>query len=356
MYSGVLLEESGLSLSLGQSNGERIDIPKASIDERKKSSISAMPDMSGFLTPQDVADLTAYLLSIKSQAVAYPTKFSVDEKKDRLHISLDGKPIVDFVFQDKQILRPYFANARLVNGLQVTRNHPPIQGVDAVDHDTMHPGLWLGAGDINGQDFWRNKASIEHIRFVDLPKLEEGRLQFATECQMKSESGEPVCSLTNQIMLIARPNGWTLKWTAIFQADHGPIVFGDQEEMGFGARMATSFTEKSGGIIRSSTGRKTAKETWGQPSKWCDYSGSGPQSGGIMLMASENNFRESWWHNRDYGVFVANPFGREAMKQGARSALTVEQGDTLTVTFGAYIHDQQPFDPEVEFSKLLNER
>jgi putative membrane-bound dehydrogenase-like protein len=356
VYSGVLLEESGLSLSLGQSNGERIDIPKESIDERKKSSISAMPDMSEFLTPKDVADLTAYLLSIKSQAVAYPTKFSVDEKKDRLHISLDGKPIVDFVFQDKQILRPYFANARLVNGVQVTRNHPPIQGVDAMDHDTMHPGLWLGAGDINGQDFWRNKASIEHIRFVDLPKLEEGRLQFATECQMKFESGEPVCSLTNQIMLIARPNGWSLKWTSIFQADHGPIVFGDQEEMGFGARMATSFTEKSGGIIRSSTGRKTAKETWGQPAKWCDYSGSGPQSGGIMLMASENNFRESWWHNRDYGVFVANPFGREAMKQGARSALTVEQGETLTVTFGAYIHDQQPFDSEVEFSKLFNER
>ncbi|MFN7844834.1 MAG: DUF6807 family protein, partial [Pirellula sp.] len=84
--------------------------------------------------------------------------------------------------------------------------------------------------------------------------------------------------------------------------------------------------------------------------------GSGLQSGGIMLMASDNNFRKSWWHNRDYGVFVANPFGREAMKQGARSALTVEQGETLTVTFGAYIHDQQPFDPEVEFSKLLNER
>lgn len=355
VYSGVLLEESGLSLSLGQSNGERIDIQKESIDERKKSSISAMPDMSDFLTPQDVADLTAYLLSIKSQAVAYPTKFSVDEKKDRLHISLDGEPIVDFVFQDKQILRPYFANARLVNGLQVTRNHPPIQGVDAMDHDTMHPGIWLGFGDVNGQDFWRNKALIEHIRFVDLPKLEEGRLQFATECQMKSESGESICLLTNQIKLIARPHGWSLKWTAIFRADHGPIVFGDQEEMGFGARMATSFTEKSGGIIRNSTGIKTAKETWGQPAKWCDYSGSGPQSGGIMLMASDNNFRRSWWHNRDYGVFVANPFGREAMKQGARSTLTIEQGESLKVTFGALIHDERPFDPDAEFDVFSNE-
>ena len=76
-----------------------------------------------------------------------------------LRISLGGQPIVDFVFRDERILRPYFANARVANGVQVTRNHPPILDVDAVDHDTMHPGIWLGFGDISGQDFWRNKAT-----------------------------------------------------------------------------------------------------------------------------------------------------------------------------------------------------
>lgn len=91
------------------------------------------------------------------------------------------------------------------------------------------------------------------------------------------------------------------------------------------------------------------KATWGQPAKWCDFSGSGPQAGGILLMAGEKNFRESWWHNRDYGVFVANPFGREAMKQGARSAVTVTKGETLRLTYGALIHDQRELDPQIEF-------
>lgn len=378
VYSGVLLEESGLSLSLGQSNGERIDIPKDSIEERKTSSVSAMPDLSEMLTSQQVADITVYLLSLQggkgillgeptdrqgakpaessfdgsgnNRPEAFPTKFTVDERKDRLVISLDDKPIVDFVFQDEKILRPYFANARLANGVQVTRNHPPVKGEDAIDHDTMHPGIWLGFGDISGQDYWRNQAAMEHVRFVVPPKMEAGRLHFATECQMKSKSGEPVCLLTNEFTLIARPAGWLLRWTAIFRADRGPIVFGDQEEMGFGARIATPFTEKNGGVIRSSTAKKTAKETWGQPAKWCDYSGSGKHSGGILLMASDNNFRESWWHNRDYGVFVANPFGREAMKQGPRSILTIAQGETLKVTFGALIHDERPFDPDTEFN------
>lgn len=283
------------------------------------------------LTPSSIADSASGV-------------FHFEEQNDRLRISLDGKPIVDFVFRDPRILRPYFSNARLVNGVQVTRNHPPVEGQDAVDHDTMHPGLWLGFGDLSGQDFWRNKATMEHVRFVQPPAIVDGRLMFANECLLKTDSGKPLCLLTNKISLTAQNNGWMLTWTAEFRADQGPIIFGDQEEMGFGARVATSITEKNGGLIRSSTGKQTAKETWGQPADWCDYSGSGPEAGGIMLMASDQNFRQSWWHNRDYGVFVANPFGREAMKQGPRSALTVEKGNTLQITFGALIHDGQDFD------------
>ena len=30
----------------------------------------------------------------------------------------------------------------------------------------MHPGIWFGVGDLSGADFWRNKATVEHIRFV----------------------------------------------------------------------------------------------------------------------------------------------------------------------------------------------
>jgi len=365
IYSGVLLEESGLTLSLGQSTGERIDIPKDSIEERKKSSVSAMPDMSGLITPQHVADLTAFLLTMQTQSnvgstSAIPSKaasgrsgFSVEEQEDRLRILLGGQPIVDFVFQDKKIRRPYFANARLVNGVKTTRNHPPIAGEDAVDHDTMHPGIWLGFGDISGQDFWRNKAAMEHVRFVTPPTVKEERLQFATECRLKTSNGDPLCLLNNEFTLTARPSGWMLSWTATLRADQRTIVFGDQEEMGFGARVATPFTEKNGGLIRSSAGKQTAEETWGQPAKWCDYSGSGPQAGGIMLMAGEKNFRESWWHNRDYGVFVANPFGREAMKQGAKSSVEVVKGQELQLRFGALVHEAQQINFAGEYKVFL---
>jgi len=266
--------------------------------------------------------------------------FAVQQAPDRLVITDRARPVAEFVFKDERILRPYFANVHAPGGVKVTRNHPPVAGVDATDHDTMHPGIWLAFGDISGQDFWRNKGRIEHIRFIEPPKAESGRLTFATECRLRTAEGKTVCSLTNRFTLTQLTNAWLLGWDATFRSEEGDFTFGDQEEMGFGVRVATAITEKNGGLITSSSGLKTAKATWGQAAEWCDYSGTvDGRKLGITVMPDPRNFRPSWWHNRDYGVFVANAFGREAMKQGAKSVVTVKRGETFRLRYGAVIHD-----------------
>jgi hypothetical protein len=101
--------------------------------------------------------------------------------------------------------------------------------------------------------------------------------------------------------LIALTNAWLLVWQADFQAGDADLIFGDQEEMGFGARVATAITEQNGGVITSSAGLKTAKNTWGQPAEWCDYSGTvDGQIAGITLMTHPDNFRPTWFHNREW--------------------------------------------------------
>lgn len=265
---------------------------------------------------------------------------AVRQDSGRLVITDRAQPVVEFVFKDERILRPYFANVHTPGGVKVTRNHPPVAGVDATDHDTMHPGIWLAFGDISGQDFWRNKAPIEHIRFIEPPRVESGRVAFATECRLRIAEDKTVCSLTNRFTLTPLTNAWLLAWDASFRSEEGDFMFGDQEEMGFGVRVATAITEKNGGVIKSSSGMKTAKTTWGQPADWCDYSGAvNGQQVGITLMADPANFRPSWWHNRDYGLMVANPFGQEAMKQGAKSAVHVKRGKIFRLRYGALIHD-----------------
>ena len=279
--------------------------------------------------------------------------FTVEENDDRLLISLHGKAVAQFVFRDAKILRPYFANVHTPNGLQVTRNHPPIDGTDAIDHDTMHPGVWLGFGDISGNDFWRNKSRIVHVRFTEPPVAEGDRLMFSTESQLLTLDGQPLCRLNCRFTLASRPSGWLLIWDATLHADKRDVLFGDQEEMGFGARVATPMTEKNGGRIVNSDGLQTAAGTWGRPAKWCDYAGKvGDLKGGITMMAAPSNFRESWWHNRDYGVFVANPFGRAAMKQGEMSVVTVKRGESLRITFSALMHDGIGIDTAAEFAEF----
>ncbi len=276
--------------------------------------------------------LTAIVMNVTA------AEFSVEQTTDRLVISLGAKPVAACVFRDERILRPYFANLHAPDGRRVTRNHPPIPGADATDHDTMHPGVWLAFGDINGQDFWRNKGRIEHVRFLEPPRASKGRLTFATECLLLATNGTPLCSLTNQFTLSQLTNAWLLVWDATFRADVRDITFGDQEEMGFGARVATVIAEKNGGMIASSSGLTTAKNTWGRAAEWCDYSGTVEgQRVGITLMAHPANFRASWWHNRDYGLMVANPFGREAMKQGPKSVVMVRRGESLRLRFAGAI-------------------
>ena len=285
------------------------------------------------------------------------TAFQFDKKSDRLLISWRNQPASEYVFQDTKILRPYFTRVKTMMGLQVTRNHPPVAETDATDHETMHPGIWLGFGDISGHDFWRNQARIEHLRFLDEPHAMDDTLRFSTESMLRDSMNQPMGKMICRFTIVARPSGWLIVWDSTFIADSGDLVFGDQEEMGFGARVATSLTEKNTGRILNSEGQLTAAKTWGQPANWCDYSGtSGEQQGGITLMASAANFRGSWWHNRDYGVFVSNPFGRSAMKQGTLSSTVVKKGASLRIAFGAFVHDQIDIDVAseyIEFEKIV---
>lgn len=294
---------------------------------------------------------------IAAQDQPEPSSITCTESPGRLQFTLRGQAIAEYVYADSQIWRPYFCHVRTPSGREVTRHHPPRKGVDAEDHASMHPGIWLAFGDISGQDFWRNKARIEHVRFIQPPTHEANRLSFATESRLLTDQSRELCQLINHFALQSCPSGWQLKWMATFRTGSHAIVFGDQEEMGFAARMATPLTEKNGGLIVNSQGLTTAGKTWGQPADWCDYSGKlADHAWGLTLIPAPQNFRSSWWHNRDYGVFVANPFGRQAMRQGEHSAVTVAPHQEFQLGYWAVIHEGADYDPAATYDRIIREQ
>lgn len=271
------------------------------------------------------------------RAASAESNVAFEKKADRLEIRVSGRPFGEYVWNDQAILRPFFTNLRVASGNQVTRRNPPIDGKDATDHATMHPGLWLAFGELGGSDFWRNKGRVRHAGFVDQPASKNARGTFSVRNQYVS--GESIaCEELCRIAIDAMPNGALITWDSQFSSMN-EFLFGDQEEMGLGIRMATPITVKNGGRIVNSDGQTNERDVWGKPADWCDYSGTiNGEALGITLMPDPANFRRSWYHARDYGLLVANPFGRNAFTKSEKSQIAVKPGETFRLRFGVFVH------------------
>ncbi|HEX3727079.1 MAG TPA: DUF6807 family protein [Pirellulales bacterium] len=274
---------------------------------------------------------------MECQSVAAQGEISFATHDDRLTITVGGEPFAVYAWRDGQVRRPYFAHLHAPGRLQVTRNFPPREGQDAPDHATMHPGLWLAFGDISAGDFWRNQASVEHVEFVEKPLADGRGGGFAVRNRYVAD-GKPICDELCRIHIEPQKGATLLSWDSQFSGSDN-FYFGDQEEMGLGVRVATALAVKNGGRIVNSDGLENEAQVWGKPANWCNYGGaiSGRQAG-VLLMADPRNFRRSWFHARDYGLLVANPFGQKAFTGGLASQVTVSKGDTLRLRFAVLFH------------------
>lgn len=264
--------------------------------------------------------------------------------RGELQLEIGENVIASYIYGDPEIPRPYFKDVKTVGGIKVTRNHPPIRGTDRGDHSTMHPGIWMAFGDLDGADFWRNKAMVEHTRFLVPPTTSSTDASFTAENHYLRPNGSVICKEVFEFavhLLSPSPNdpqGYLMTWDSTFSSDN-LFFFGDQEEMGLGIRVATPLSELEGGQLLDSEGRVGASEIWSQSAKWCDYSGIiDDQHVGMTIFCHPENFRSSWMHARNYGFVAANPFGRHAMKKGKPSQVKVKPDQPLRLRYAIYVH------------------
>jgi hypothetical protein len=281
------------------------------------------------------------------------------KERGTIQINLQGKPFITYSYRDSRISRPYFANAYAPSGAKITRNHPPAAD-DPQDHDKMHPGMWLAFGDLSGADSWRLAAPIEHVRFVSQPRTTDDTLKFGVENRYKSNDGQrEICREVCDYTLAKSPNGVVVYWDSKFRSGGDSFVFGDQEELGLGVRLAKSVAVKSGlgGRILNSNGQKNEKEAWGQQADWCDYSGPvGDEFVGIMIMPHSANFRTAWCHSRDTGFLAMNPFGRNAFTGKEKSAIVVQANHPFRLRYAVLFHwndRPQDFNPQHAYREYL---
>jgi hypothetical protein len=283
--------------------------------------------------------------TLTAQAFAAdPPKVELNKQPGQVEITVGGKPFATYVYADPKISRPYFAHVHAPNGTQVTRNHPPIAGKDKMDHPEFHPGIWLAFGDIEGNDYWRLKAPVEHSRFY--PDRTNDTFSVLNRYLAANDPSDLICEEVCHFQIAPTPFGIMLLWDSTFLGVH-KFTFGDQEEMGLGVRVATPMRVEAGdgsippgtGTMTDAKGRKNGAEIGGNDSDWCDYSGTvDGQQVGITIFCHPDNFRPSWFHARDYGFFAANAFGRAAFKKGPPSKVDVLPEDEFQLRYGVLVH------------------
>lgn len=301
-------------------------------------------------------------LSVGSAAVRADAVIGLIPETDSIRIRLGDVPIATYVFRDPQVSRPYFAHVATPGGRPVTRNHPPQAGQDAVDHLGMHTGIWLSFGDLNGCDYWRLKAKTEHVRFVTPPEVKSGMGTFTVLNRYRSTADQStVCEETCRYSIQPISHGYLLEIRSEFRPVDQELVFGDQEEMGLGVRVATPLAvdRQLGGRILDSSGRVNGAAVWGQTANWCDYSGPYQQQWiGLTVLSGPENFRPSWNHARDYGFLAVNPFGRQAFTRGEKSRVVVKPDDVLKLRFGVAVHEtttEKEFQPDSVYQQFTKQ-
>lgn len=360
--TGVLLDESGLAVTLGLITGQRARIMRADILKHETLPISAMPPFNAVLSAQNSADIAAWLLTQKAGAKQQPKKsdtknkstaksphkkdgsevtpvpdsnplhfhgdavrgFCIEEHQTKLRVLLDGKPVAEYVTTHPDVKRPFWMHLHNRGGVQLTRGFPAPKD-DPQDHPDMHPGLWLAFGGINGTDFWRNEGRVEQVELKDITDH-----SFTVVNRWLSAKGDELCRDTTRFSFSLKNKNVVLHWdTQLGSSDH-EITIAGQEEAGIGVRLPGALCVKTGtGHITNSNGQRDEKQCWGQPAAWWRY---GTDTAAIRITPSPESSRPSWSHARDYGVLVINPTGTpDAKKKPA--PFTISKGETLRLVY-----------------------
>ena len=357
---GIVLEESGRALTFGQIGGSQETVLKSNISSRETAEISAMPPLGALLAPQQIADITTYLISAKSPSESWgnpKTGWYLEADEDRLAIRLDGLEVLSYFFKHKETKRPFFAQVKTPTGIQVTRNFPPIKGTDPVDHGYMHPGLSLGFSNINGENFWHNNRGglVVSEGFEGEPLITDISASFSVKNRYLGKDGKLVCLEIASYELTKNSDGYLIRMETSFTSDK-ELVFGVKEEMGMALRIASPIrVKKGGGSIASASGGVNEKGTWGKIDKWWDYYGPlKERSVGLQIMSGEGN-PPIWAHSRDYGLLVANPFPVD-VKENRDKTTVIEAGEPYRLRFGIQVHDtadRASYNPKANYERYL---
>lgn len=311
-----------------------------------------------------IAILTS-LSSLAQAQKAEPVKI-VKTAKDKIDISIGGKPFTSFLFPDtleKPVLYPLYT----AGGTLVTRGFPlaPRAG-DPVDHP-HHIGIWFNFENLNGLDFWNNSYAIpqskKHAygwirtdRILETKSGSTGVLVY--HANWTNQQKEVILEETTRFEFSGDAHQRIIDRYTTLKADID-AVFKDAKDGLLGLRFThelqipdtadQKYTDDKGNVTVVKGGKdhiangtyltsagKTGNDAWSTRGVWCKvYGKMGADSVSIAIIDHPQNPNyPTFWHARGYGLFAANPLGEKIFTNGkSEKNLTLKKGESVTFRY-----------------------
>jgi hypothetical protein len=272
-----------------------------------------------------------------------PGGITTESHSDRVSVLLDGKPLTALHFSSKWD-KPFLYPIRTVSGLVISRGWPVEPRPGESDDHPWHRGIWFGHGDINGEDFWREKkdGSTSRLLVSGEPRVSADAVEISLA--MVTPKGARLGTVAERFRFRRQGNLILIDSAVSVHAGRGvPLRFGDTEDGGFGFRLADEFRQDRGAELMNSERRTGTENIWGRSAKWVKYSASiGGKRAGVAVLDHPSNLRHpTRWHARGYGLCAANPFSLKSFTNNktADGSHTAPAGRSLELRYLIVIHE-----------------
>jgi Family of unknown function (DUF6807) len=304
------------------------------------------------------ARLTALLLCLALASVAAADKANgvkITQLSDRLRVEINDQLFTEYYF--KNVPRPFCYPVIGPEGLPMTRNWP-MKDVPGEGHDHPHQrSLWFAHGEVNGQNCWAEVPGTGRIVHTGFDEIKSGKKIGVIKARDNwvAADGRVICTDEQTLRIYARPDYERLfDFDVTLHASNGDLTFGDTKEGTMAMRLATSMRmvkpaakgekpQPGDGHAVNSEGLRDGA-AWGKRAAWADYYGpvNGKIVGAAIFDNPQNPHHPTWWHERDYGLLAANPFGEhdfEGLKDKTAGQLVVPAGKSVTFRYRFYLHE-----------------
>jgi len=281
---------------------------------------------------------TACILFFAATGTAWGQLVTFHRLSDRVEVQMADQPFTTIHTEGftKPILYPIYAPGQV----QMTRSWP-IEERPGEPHDhPHHKSVWFAHGNVNGADYWYDKAKIEVFGVA----VDEAKSEVVLETRWLKDSQELATDRTVLKFGFDGQARW-VDWDLTVKAGAEPLTFGDTKEGTFAVRTHPDLQLTANpkdtvpevfGHALNSAGEQD-KAIWGKRARWVSY--FGPVDGsavGLMMMDHPKNLRHpTTWHARDYGLVAANPFGLHDFLGEPKGAgdVTLKPGETMRLVY-----------------------